>query len=140
LTWTSRDGSLVVLVTLSGKIILIRVLLELSALDGVSLGKSSGVLTELGHDVEKLNTGGLHDGSESPGSNTETDGGHVHAESERGGGEKGSSPGVTNHEELNVELTEEDDPEPEVLEWSLEDVELTLVGLLLIRILLSNGA
>lgn len=63
----------------------------------------------------------------------------MHAEGDGGGGEKVSKSGVADHEELNIELAEEDDPEPEVLEWSLEDVELALGGLGLL-ILLSNGA
>lgn len=54
----------------------------------------------------------------------------MHAESHRGGLEDGTEDAaVANHEELEVHLTEEDDPVPEVLEWAHEDVELALSGL-----------
>jgi len=62
----------------------------------------------------------------------------VHAEIHRRSLEEGAENAtVANHEELEVHLTEEDDPVPEVLEWAHEDVELArILGNLLIFLIL----
>jgi hypothetical protein len=63
----------------------------------------------------------------------------MHAESHRSGLEDGTEKiavTVTNHKELNVELTEEHDPEPPVVEWTKEDVELACS---ILAMLLSAG-
>ena len=98
-----------------------------SALLGVSEGLL--VLTELGHSVDDLVSRELGQSANTPGCKTKTDSSHVHAEAQGSGGEEDSEPSVANHEELNVKLSEEDDPEPEVAEWALEDVEVRLVAL-----------
>ena len=39
----------------------------------------------------------------------------------------GKEAGVADHQVLNIQLRKQDDPEPEILEWSMEDVELATV-------------
>jgi len=98
-------------------------------LDGVGFLESILIFAELGHGVDEFIASELHEGSNSPGAKTEADSGDMHAEAKRCSGEKGSKEStVADHEELNVKLSEEDDPEPHVGEWSLEDVELAAVS------------
>jgi len=85
------------------------------------------VFTELGHGVDGLVTSELCQGADGPRAKSKTDSGHVHAESQRSSGEEDSEPSVANHKHLNVKFSEEDDPEPEVVEWASEDVEVWLV-------------
>jgi hypothetical protein len=85
------------------------------------------VFTELGHGVDRLVTSELSQGADGPRANSKTDSSHVHAEGQRSSGEEDSEPSITNHDHLNVKLAEEDDPEPEVVEWTSEDVEVWLV-------------
>ena len=99
-------------------------------------------LTHHGHGFNELLAGNLHDCSKSPGTETKADSGHVHAESDRSCSEELANSGVANHQELHVKLAEENDPEPEVLEWLVENVEVDLVlnwlGLI-IKCALLNG-
>ena len=99
----------------------------------LGLVESLFALAKLRHAVEELETGSLHGGSKSPRADTEADSGHVHAERHGSGLEDATEDAtVAYHEELEVELAEEDDPEPEVGEGAEEDVELTISWLLVL--------
>lgn len=102
-------------------------LLELKRLGAIreALGflKSLLVLTEQGHGVDHLLTRQFNQGGDGPGAKTEAQGSEVHAGGHRGGVEELARDAVSNHDVLNVELGEEDDPEPEVGEGARKDVE-----------------
>lgn len=95
-----------------------------SVLEALGSLKGFFTFTKRRHGFNELLTGHLHDCSKGPGAETKTNSSHVHAESDWSCSEEFADSGVTNHQELHVKLAEEDDPEPEVLEWLLEDVEV----------------
>jgi hypothetical protein len=89
------------------------------------------ILTHYWHGFNELPAGDLHECGKGPGAETKTDSSHVHTESDRSRREEFAESRVADHEELHVKLAEEDNPEPEVLEWLMEDVEVGSVLLLL---------
>ena len=89
------------------------------------------ILTHDWHGFNELLAGDLHECGKGPGAETKTDSSDVHAESDRSCREEFAQSRVADHEELHVKLAEEDNPEPPVLEWLMEDVEVRSVPLLL---------
>lgn len=91
--------------------------------DSHGLVKGLLILAKFWHGVNELSARHLGEGTDSPGAKTEEDSGEVHAEGQWGGSEESTEEStVANHDQLDVELSEEDNPEPEVSEWVLEEV------------------
>lgn len=73
--------------------------------------------------MNELSARHLGEGADSPGAKTEEDSSEVHTEGQWGGSEESTEEStVANHDQLDVEFSEEDNPEPEVSEWVLEEV------------------
>ena len=96
-----------------------------SLLSGFSLLKGLCIFAKLWHPIDHLFPREFHEGCEEPRADAQADGRHMHAKRHGSRSEQGAKEArVAGHEVLNVELSEKDDPEPEVLEGALEDVEL----------------
>jgi len=76
--------------------------------------KSCLIFTELRHGVDELGTSKLEDGTNNPSADSQTKGCEVHARVHWRRVEEVAHSLVAYNEELNVELTNEDKPEPEV--------------------------
>lgn len=103
-----------------------------SLLSSFSLLKSLSIFTKLWHPIDHFFPSEFHEGCEEPRADAQAYGRHMHAKRHWSRSEQGAKEArIAGHEVLNVELGEKDDPEPEVLEGALEDVELaaTLVEL-----------
>ena len=96
--------------------------------DGLSLLERLPIFAELGHLTDELGACELDEGGDGPGSEAEQDCDEVSSEAERGRRKEVAKRRVADHEELDVKLEEEDDPEPLVLPEALEDVELRGAG------------
>ena len=80
--------------------------------EGSGTLKRSLILVKLGHLVDELGAASFDHSADSPGSHSEGDRGDVHRERQRSGAEEVADGHIANHEVLDVELGEEDDPEP----------------------------
>jgi len=78
--------------------------------------------------MNQLGSTHLDKSADNPGAESETDSGNVHAEAKRSCAKEVSGALEANHEELDIQLSEEDDPEPPVLIEAGKDVERGLVG------------
>ena len=97
-----------------------------SFLSCFSLLKSLSIFAKLWHPIDHFFPREFHEGREEPRTYTQANGRHMHAERHWSRSKQCAKEArIASHEVLNVELGEKDDPEPEVLEGALEDVELT---------------